>query len=182
MNKLHHKKQPNYGCLYHSAYALTGDDRFLEDIGNTNPMRLQIRAQELGYVRVHFFVHADGFTNSRGYLKHLIGTVEAGEYLPFLLAYQPTKREHQMVELHVVAVHVYPDHLLVSDSSKDAIQHWEVDEFLESEYAKPIVLSWLEDMAGVANYDLDMAAVIATEHLAKLENVDSKLEMTQDVA
>jgi hypothetical protein len=181
MTKLHHKKQPNgYGCLYHSAYALTGDVRFLEGIRNANPFRLQVRAQELGFVRVHFFVHQDGYTDNRGYIKHLMSEVEANEYLPMLLTYRPAKR--QLTDLHVVAVHIQSSHVMVSDSNKDAIQCYDYDEFLESEYAKPIVLSWLESFEQMAAYDLDVPSAQAAEHLAKLEAVNSDLEMTPDVA
>ena len=48
---LYHRKQEQlYGCIYHAAYAVTGDETFLKHVEDVSWVRWRVRMKEAGYV------------------------------------------------------------------------------------------------------------------------------------
>lgn len=53
---LHHRPQPGQiGCLYHSLYALTGDESVLEHAADTSQPRFHVRLAEMGLLLFTFY-------------------------------------------------------------------------------------------------------------------------------
>jgi hypothetical protein len=162
---LKHLEQPNrWGCMYCSTWAVTGDERFLEDTSDVSTMRFKTRVIDLGYLWVVLYIHPwrqpierdawAGFWN-----------LEPDQFNALLVTIQnPTSSI-----MHQVALECYPDHVMVSDSAMSDLQKFTHAEFLETQYAQALEIAVILDKEDVAEFDQPGAEFFAREHFAKLE-------------
>lgn len=57
----HRIQQGQVGCMYHSAYALLGDEELLEHVGDVNSARYYARLAALGWLVSTFWCTEPGF-------------------------------------------------------------------------------------------------------------------------
>jgi hypothetical protein len=182
---LKHLKQPNkWGCMYYSAFALTGDKRWLEYETNISPVAFLAHVGKLGYALKTIFVEPNHFSNLEKYAVGLsfwqscCQSLEKDAYAPMLV----TLGELELGLGHQVAICVTPDDVMISDSSKPEVIILIHEDFLESKYAQAVEISILMTFEEALEYQQDGQVYFAKQHLEKLENLDSDLEMVQEFA
>lgn len=135
--RLFHRRQlVPYGCMYHSAYALTGDEALLEHACDVSRTRFHANLAQHGYFLRAF--HMDWCYYGQMYpawweaaraLRH-----EALGGLGLLLTIDS---ERLPGYTHMVAARVHRSGLvMVSDSGKPSAFGLDFDEFLNSPYAR----------------------------------------------
>jgi hypothetical protein len=146
---LKHQEQPNrWGCMYYSTWAITGDNRFLEDTSDVSTMWFKTRVIDLGYLWVVLYIHpwrqpleSDAWAG--------FWTLEPDQYNALLVTIQnPTSSI-----MHQVAVECHHDHIMVSDSAMPELQKFSHAEFLETQYAQALEIAVILDKADVAEFD-----------------------------
>jgi hypothetical protein len=140
----HRKQEQSYGCLYHAAYAVTGDERFLSHVENINVARYRAHLAECGYTEVMFFNNVWLSQADETVWRRLARTVRNG-HAPFVLEIDspnfPGFRHMVAVDFPIRedVVHV------VSDSTKDGLLVFaNRAEFLASPYAKTYLIAYLQ--------------------------------------
>jgi hypothetical protein len=182
---LRHLKQPNkWGCMYYSAFALTGDERWLEYETNISPVAFLAHVAKLGYVLKTIFVVPNDFTSVEkfavdpNFWQSVWQSLEKDAYAPMLV----TLGELELGLGHQVAICVTPDDVMISDSSKPEVIILIHEDFLESKYAQAAEVSILMTFEEALEYQQDGQEYFDKQHLDRLENLDSNLEMVQEFA
>jgi hypothetical protein len=146
---LKHLEQPNrWGCMYYSTWAVTGDERFLEDTSNVSTMRFKSRVIDLGYLWVVLYIHPWRQALEREAWAGF-WTLEPDQYNALLVTIQNPSSSI----MHQVALECYSDHIMVSDSAMPELQKFSHAEFLESQYAQAFEIAVILDKQDVAEFD-----------------------------
>jgi hypothetical protein len=176
---LKHQRQPNkWGCMYYSAFALTGDKRWLEYETNISPVAFLAHVGKLGYTLRTIFVNPKQFNVDRDFWQSVWQSLEPGAYAPMLV----TLGELELGLGHQVAICVTPDDVRISDSSKPEVIILIHEDFLESKYAQAVEISILMTFEEALEYQQDGQEYFDKQHLARLEQDDSTFEMTREFA
>jgi hypothetical protein len=139
----HRRQEQSYGCLYHAAYAVTGDERLLAHVENINVARYRAHLAECGYTEVMFFNNVWLSQADEMIWRRLARTTRSSH--PFVLEIDSPNFPGFR---HMVAVQ-YPGREdaphFVSDSTKDGIVVFaNRAEFLASPYAKTYLIAYVQ--------------------------------------
>lgn len=164
---LHHRKQAQlWGCIYHSLYAVTGDESMLEHVDDLSELRALTRLHSagLGVQTLHAAMFGGAQPTSKEFWIELMGRAPAGGGWLMLLTV-PAERSDVR---HAVAAGLYADRVIVSDSALDDYQVFSQTEFLSSKYAQA-------DAVGIVfPLDLDrLEPLSAQKTLAELDAMRS---------
>jgi hypothetical protein len=185
-NMLKHLKQSNrWGCMYYSAFAITGDKRWLEYQTNIAPFAFLGHAGRLGYVLRSIYVDPLGYSGIEKYSVEpsFWGSVKASltdptEYAPMLI----TVGELEEGLMHQVAIALTQDFVLVSDSALESTIEFTYEAFLESKYSRAIEINVLMTFDEAIGYEVNGQEYFAKQHLDRLEQNDTNLEMLEEFA
>ena len=128
-----HAYQPApWGCSYHSAYALTGDESLLEHVRDANPQRFAAHLSERGILRRTLYNDLWATPVSSTFWHRLCKRIDS--YLPLIVWYQS---QSVLADHHAVAAVMSKDgQVWVSDSKRTDIESYSYEAFLETRYAK----------------------------------------------
>lgn len=131
---LHHSTQPEpYGCLYHAAFAILGDETLLADKRDANPNRFAARLAMRGILRRTLFNDLWQGETELNFWERLRGRLKPGGFIP-LIVYIKSRAE--LADHHAVAV-VFSEsgQAWVSDSKRPEILAFTRTAFLVSRYS-----------------------------------------------
>ena len=170
--------------MYYSAFAITGDKRWLEYQTNISPVAFLAHVGKLGYVLKTIFVEPNHFSSSEkfavapSFWQSCWQSLEKDAYAPMLV----TLGELELGLGHQVAICVTPDDVMISDSSKPEVIILIHEDFLDSKYAQAVEISILMTFEEALEYQQDGQEYFAKQHLDRLEQHDSIFEMTEEFA
>lgn len=133
---LHHcKLKGRWGCMYHSLYAVSGDESLLDEevLSDVSDMRWRVRALQLGFLIQPWYVHPSETCEPEDW-RGLTDQLPPHAHVALLVSMPSHKLNG---ERHQVAVLLRGSgEVSVSDSSMDGLIDYDSEEaFLASRYA-----------------------------------------------
>ena len=138
MSVLFHKHQTTEkGCMYHAAYAITGDEQFLNWFEDENDMHLRARLAQAGWIAQPLHLDCQELRMPREAWEKFL---KKGRVAWFLAGYRLREGRHQ------VAIFWDGTGLEVSDSKTLDVWHTHPNAFINSNYGAPYLLEHLSPM------------------------------------
>lgn len=134
---LYHRPQTRlYGCLYHSLYALTGDEHWLEHVEDVSRPRWHARLHAAGLMVMAYWdaelIEQSCPPELWARLREWGQGQEGFTHIPMLATIHGIRAGHHIVGL---ALPVGDGPVWVSDSARHELQTLTLEEFLSSPYA-----------------------------------------------